>query len=234
MISDMKRYEKIIFIYSIIAITGFFMTSALLSPSPLNLISGILILPIFFYFWLKFTNAEKVTLNLWSIRLLIVIILISALSIYAYFLSQLQIKKLNNNCEAHITSKNQELAERTSDFESCQKDKEILNKEIDSLKNNLTRFELEQALKGINISSESLSDVLATTDEEVVGKIKVNPENPNSVYVYQEPIASSSKVGELNKDSEYGYVLMQENWYKIILDNLLSGWVQGSDIFIVD
>jgi len=226
----MRKFEKYIFIYSAIAVTVFFLTSAFLSPTPQNFISGILILPIFLYFWLKLTSAQEVDLSKWSIRLLIIIVLISALAVYTYFLSLTKDKADKTEFENELSARSDELTQKSSELDDCKENAEKCFQELDQTKEELIKVKLEQEITDSNIKSESLSGVLSEADEEIQGNIRVVPSIQSIVYVYEDAVIASEKIGELKKESEYPFTERAGNWYKIIFDNSLPGWVSANNV----
>jgi hypothetical protein len=86
----MKKFEKFLFFYSIVAVTALFISLGVFSPGSLSLISGTILLPIVFYFWIRFTSPEAVDAEKWSLRFLISIVVLSALGILGYRLSQIK------------------------------------------------------------------------------------------------------------------------------------------------
>jgi hypothetical protein len=83
----MKSFEKFLFFYSIVAITVIFFTSAIFNRSPQNIISGLATLPLVLYFWLRLTSASSTTVSRWSLRFLVIIVVLCVLGIFTYFLS---------------------------------------------------------------------------------------------------------------------------------------------------
>jgi hypothetical protein len=92
----MHRLEKFLFFYSIIIITILFISLGVFFPKPLNLISISLIIPIVFYFWIKLTSPESVSVERWSFRFILIIALLSEFGIFGYYLAQIpQSKPIN-------------------------------------------------------------------------------------------------------------------------------------------
>ena len=87
----MNKFEKFLFFYSIIAVTSLFVSFGILSPKPLNLISLTILSPIIFYFWIRLTSPQSVSAEKWSLRLLLVIIVISGLGIFGYYLTRIPV-----------------------------------------------------------------------------------------------------------------------------------------------
>lgn len=82
----MKSFEKLLFVYSIVAVTVIFICFGIFEPKPINLITSTLLIPIVFYFWVKLTGPEKSSPEIWSIRFLIVIIILCLMGIGTYYL----------------------------------------------------------------------------------------------------------------------------------------------------
>lgn len=86
----MRSFEKFLFFYSIVATTTLFISLGLFYPNPLNFISGAILLPVIFYFWIRLTSPEAVGAELWSLRFIIAIAILTALGTAGYRLSQLK------------------------------------------------------------------------------------------------------------------------------------------------
>ena len=97
------------FFYSILAITVVFFASAFFNPTPLNLLSGIALFPLIIYFWLKMTSASQVSSGKWSLRFILIIILLSALGIYAFSLKQKIPKPQETSTDQRITELTEEI-----------------------------------------------------------------------------------------------------------------------------
>lgn len=81
----MHGYQKWLFFYSFVALTVLLITSAIFLASPEKYFFPLLFFPVALFFWLKFTSPEAVSTSVWSIRLFLILIGLSALFLGSYF-----------------------------------------------------------------------------------------------------------------------------------------------------
>lgn len=125
----MKKFENFLFFYSIVAITVFLISFGIFSPKPLNFISGLLLLPLVFYYWIRLTNPENVSAERWSLRFLTALIILSLLGIYGFYLLK------------QVTEKIPVISNQLSNEQRLN---EELKKELANLKEKLEKVENEK------------------------------------------------------------------------------------------
>lgn len=238
----MKGFEKLLFFYSIIAVTAVMITYGVFSPMPQNLIASVILLPIGLYFWLRFTSPGNTTVNLWSFRLLIVVVAVSALGIYAGFFSRMlnkpkdetEVEKIRSESQAKID----ELEAQVAKLEDQVEDDAALADELSQIKDELTRLSAEGKLS-LNSQSESLADILGNLDENEnnptpteQGYVSIKNSFIKELDVLSKPEFSSSRIGTIKYGTVYPYSQYQDNWYKITLANGKEGWVHERDVTV--
>jgi hypothetical protein len=55
-------------------------------------------------------------------------------------------------------------------------------------------------------------------------------ENEDNVDIKKLPLDTSDSVGKANLEQTYYYVLKQNNWYKIVLENNQFGWINAKNV----
>src|SRR5260221_11567215 len=103
----MQKWEKIFFFYSLTGITIFIISFGIFLPRPINLVTGILMLPIVLYFWIRVTNPEKTNPTYWSYRFIFILFALIFLGIGAYYLAlrnPAPISKSTNKTESVINA----------------------------------------------------------------------------------------------------------------------------------
>ena len=84
----MKKYNSIIFYYSVFIVTVVLIGSVFFLPRPFNIIQPIAFAPMFIFFWLKITSPEDATESSWSVRLILILFVLSSLGILGYYLAK--------------------------------------------------------------------------------------------------------------------------------------------------
>lgn len=206
----MHKFEKFLFFYSIIAVTGLFVSFGVSSPKPLNFISIFLITPIIFYFWVKLTSPEKVSAERWSLRFLFILTLISAMSIFGFYLS----KNYINNSQ-----KKAELIKLEEKIASLEKTNKNLTLSIASLSS-----------KKINIDSSTFTDLVLGSPNPVRLSTFTGKKGTTSITVYASPSLSAKKISTLDGSQTYLYLIKKDGWYNIIISESEMGWVSASQV----
>lgn len=158
----MGKLKKILAIYSIVVLTALVVGSPLFLSRLAGLLLLVLISPICIFFWLKVSGPEEVSATKWSIRLLSIIIILTGLSIFAYFLS---VRKpacpLLDNKTSDTAVKLEELTVKINQLRESEATNEQITQELSKIKEELAKLRiLNQAL---NPDIESFSDVLSAT-----------------------------------------------------------------------
>lgn len=217
----MKGFEKFLFFYSIIAITAIFFTSAFFLRTPQNVISGFLTLPLVIYFWLRLTSADTVNVSRWSLRFLTIIIVLTALGTFTYFLSA-QSTILTNKKDIELNQKLSDLSEKIASLSALQTDKQITT-ELSNIQNDLSNIKGNQP----SPSDTSMADLFIQLDNNYAGKIQLKDNVIDPVDVYEKASLSSSKVGTLIKGFSYPFLTKENNWYKVVYEKDKTGFINS-------
>lgn len=209
----MHKFEKFLAFYSTVVILVLIFGSVTFLPRPHNYIMLSAFLPICMYFWLRVTAPEGTDSSKWSIRLLLVLVLLSGLGIFGYFLN---------------TQKNNDIL--------VDNENKSLKEEITSLKNDLR--EIKDNLEITPTSSESgkidrdettIADVLSETDkpaeESLIGYVEKMPSN-GKVDIYEQDSASSEIISEMKDGTKYPFYEKAGNYYLIGLGDGVYGYVK--------
>lgn len=204
----MRKFEKFLFFYSIAAITALSIAFGVFSPNPLNLISGILLTPLVLYFWLRLTSPQGIEADVWSVRFIIALILLSGIGIYGFYLSKyIEPSKEESVLKAQLAEalrKNEELAQKTPKPTPTMEAK---------------------------VEGESVADLIFETPKASVGSSRIAlKSNLASAFVYKDKDAGSMKVGSIVKEITYPFIEKSGGWYKIVADAKTTGWVSASDV----
>lgn len=238
----MKKFEKILFGYSIIAVTLIFITSGLFAPSPQNLISAALLLPILAFFWLRVTNPQSVTVAKWSARLLIVIGLLSSMSIYAFILGgtitgggQKQADLVAQEYQGKVSQLEEEIEKLNQEAKTS----EELAEELSDIKDELKALNLEgKLILGTQNQSSQLGDLLKELEENEdkipLGNVSLSSDLVKEVSAYDEPNFSAVTVGTINYGVSYPYFEVNGSWYQIRLADETLGWVHERDVDVAE
>ncbi len=207
----MRKFEKILFVYSIVAITAFFIVTGFTSPSPQNFVTGILLLPLIAYFWLRLTSPVGTTVSIWSKRFFVSLAFLSFLgTLFYYFFYNNLIPAVANNTKRD------------------DKQNEVLLEEIQSLRMDLEKLKAEESKEApmaLGSQSESFSDILYEALDAKLIAIKAT----SRVMVYEKPDTSSKVIGQLAIGREYETIGKTPDWFVVKLGEL-EGWVNASEI----
>lgn len=226
------------------AITILFFTSVFFSPKPQNFISLALLFPLIIYFWLRTTSPKSTTPNLWSVRVIIVMLIFSFLGILSYSLGA-----------PRQAPKNTEVAESTTQKASDDEAMQQLLSKISALSQNGTNEEVAEELAAIRkelarISGAKTSTTSSTngtggttlgetTDVEEISKllkdipyglVAINNQSVNQLDVLKEPAFSASRIGSMQKGENYEFFEKKDGWYLIKLKDGKQGWVNERDV----
>jgi len=237
----MKKFEKLLFIYSIAAVTAILITFGLYSPMPQNLISGLLLLPILLYFWLRMTNPQEVKVPRWSGRLLIIVVVLCALGVYAGFLSRLINKEPVDGRIDELRKEAQEKIDKlqadVDEYKQKEEDYRNLNDELAGIRDEISRLSAEGKLTLGASQSGSLADFLKNTAEPTPasdGYVSIKHSLIKELDVLDKPNFSAKKVGLMSYGTSYPYSEISVGWYKIKLSGNISGWVNERDVTVAD
>ena len=233
----MKKLAKVVFIYSIVAITANLIALGLFNPSPQNLISSVLLFPILLYLWLLMTHPEAVSAGRWPLRLLLVIFLLSLSSVYALYLAN--IGNIRSKVEAKNTdpSKITALESEIAKLRAEKKDNQKLSDELTSIKEKLAELDSnENSTLAVSSQSSDLADLLMENDktDALLGNVTIKNNLTKSVDVLEVANFSAKPVGKITYGNNYPYYETDGNWYKIMIDNSVFGWVHDRDVKKID
>ncbi len=226
----MYKFEKALFFYSILAITVFFISFGVFSPSPLNFISGVLMLPSTFYFWIRMTYPEHTAPDRWTVRFLSVLTLLSLFGIFGFYLlskglPQIQILTVENK---RLTTQNADLLNKLERTDS----------EMTKLKQNIATP--SATIKGVDTNDITVADLVAGSPTTGLGQRITGITGQSSIDVYQSTSLSSTKIGAVDANITYPYVTKQDGWYKIVIESPKDrlpagrqGWVNESQVIEV-
>ena len=210
----MKKIEKILFVYSIVAVTVLLITFGIFEPKPINLISTILLSPILLYFWIRLTSPEKVSAEKWAFRFLISIAVFCLLGLYG-------LQLLRQETGENVQLKSQ-LADQQLINETLKEENASISAQLDEAKKAPTQ---EEDARG-----ESITDLIYGSTEPTNLKQITGKDNITTINVYEEPSASSDKIGSLDGTAKYIYLEKNGTWYNLILSDSLSGWVSANQV----
>lgn len=237
----MKKSEKLLFFYSIIAVTVVFLASAFFSPTPLNLILGITLVPIVFYFWIRMTSPADVDVSMWSIRLVVAVVGLCALGVLTYYLSiQGSSSFANKQSENQdITEKIEGLSEKIESLGGDDAASDKILKEMTIIREELARLKRGESTLGTSDKDNDLSEILLEYEEDSVvnkplGYIAVIDSADTFINTHTEPNNSSKVAGQIVHDQDYPYYEVQGGWYQIKLSEDSRAWVNAVDVKLVN
>jgi hypothetical protein len=210
----MKKLEKFLAFYSIIVVTTLIVGATGLLPRPHNFIMLFLFLPVGIYFWLRLSAPNEVVASKWSVRLLLLIAILSGLGIFGYYLS------INTYLLTQKTNENEKL---TSQIDDLQNELTQINNEL-----NVTSATPSSTVKK-TVDDTSIADVLGegnanTALTEPIGYIA--PLSDALVDVYSEDSSTSTVVSTLKQNKNYPFYDKIGNYYLIGLDGGTKGYVK--------
>ena len=233
----MKRFEKILFAYSIVAVTAVLITFGLYSPSPQNLISSLLLAPIALYFWLKITSPQEVNVSKWSLRLVAIVAILTALGVYGSFLSRFLGNSGSEALELAKAESQEKIASLEEEIKILREEKEgnqALQDELAEIKDELARLSAEGKLT-LGTSQSSLSDILSNIEEGnelTSGYVSIKSSLIKELDVLEEPDFAAKRVGTIVYGETYPFSEKSGSWFKISLPDEISGWVHERDVTI--
>ena len=158
----MGKLKKILAIYSIIASTVLVIGSPFFLSRLAGLFLLVIISPICIFLWLKVSGPEEVNAAKWSLRLLLIIIILAGLAVFSYFLS---VRKPSCQLPQDKTSdtavKLEELTTKINQLKDSEATNEQITQELVKIKEELTKMRILNQLGNPDI--ESVSDMLSAT-----------------------------------------------------------------------
>lgn len=204
----MAKFEKFLFFYSIVALTVFFVSFGIFSPKPINFVSGILMFPVIFYFWIRLTNPAGTSAEIWSLRFVSAIAVIALVGVAAYYLN-LKGASLFPQRPANISKE-----QTQTDGKTVSSEKAIP--------------QTPAAATG-SANGPSISDLLLPSPSSFPD-LKVAVNGLSSANAYQDQDKNSKVIGELVSGVNYPYTDFNGKWYKVYLNDTTYGWVSADDV----
>lgn len=232
----MNKYQKFLFYYSLIVSSVLFINAIFLTPSPQNLFFLALFMPITLYFWLlisvskdKKKQGEENMFN-WSLKLAGIVLLLSALGVFAYFLAG-QMDPVSKNLsamnKAYIASID-ELEQKIEELTSSQ-DEELLS-ELEDIKDELSNLKDDQLTEGtLGLTDEyepyTSKSVSSNTSR---GYLTISDNRWSLVDIFEDSLSSSKIVGQMEYGEKYPFFESRGSWYLIRLPDGTEGWITAS------
>lgn len=215
----MAKFEKILAIYCVVAITVLVIGSVSFLPRPQNYLMLALFIPVGIYFWLRLTAPNEVSTSKWSLRLLLVLFALILAGIFGFWLAT---KQTNNNPI---------VPSQTDDKQTLADPNTSLTGELTKIKKDLA--EIKTALKIQNLTSSTdqtdIAGVLGDETKVAVGTLAQRT-GISGVHVYRDPTTNAPTVGTLTSGENYSFYKKENGWYQIALTNNLEGWVNSQSV----
>lgn len=219
----MRKLERFLFVWNIIVITVLLIAWGVKDPSVLNFVSILLLLPSFFYFWIRLSSPKNTDFPKWTMRLfLLIAFLISMIILGFYAFSSTKVNALKNELN-NTQDKIAELKLDQNEFDKIREENLKLQEEIANLKDNLRQEKAENTSETI---TQDLTDVLAETF--TIGTLTAK--DSAEIDVLEKPLSGSKRVGTIVEEKVYTYISFEDGWYEIELENKLTGWVRAEDV----
>lgn len=185
----------------------------------LLLLGAILFIPVCFYFWISSSgltdeNPEKnfgKGITAYIVSVFCISAVLSGIGLYIYTsrlpeapIPEVNVSELNSRLET-LTGENAKLTQELADR----------NRELEAIK------------------SASTDYIPPDEDKKVLGFIKLTGKGLSG-SIFKEKDASSEMVGTFTKDEILPYYEKSGNWYFVITDKLVSGWVYNLEVTETD
>lgn len=224
----MKGFEKFLFFYSIIVSTALGIGSLFFSPLPENFIGIAVFLPVIAYFWLRVTSPADVPSSKWSLRLILVVFILTTLGIFGFSLFRKAENDRKLKEEAMVQS------ETLSRLEELKNELQVLSQRSSSgeeIASDVARIKEELSqLKEKNLTDTNLLGAYASLEDIPIGHITIANSRIAKLDVYEEKSTTSKVVWKIDYGEAYQYYLKEENWYLIKLPDGTRGWVNAKDV----
>lgn len=232
----MNKYHKFFFYYSLVVSTILFIVSIFLAPTPQNFFLLVLFMPITFYFWLKVIaskekskQSEESTLN-WSLKMAGIVFLLGLLGVFAFFLAG-RTDPISRNLSAMTKIYLASIDELKTDVEqltSQSPESEQLLSEIEDIKDELEALRDDKIVSGVTLGLTS-DDTYDYSDlGNPIGNITITDNRWNTIDVFQDTIASSKIISQIEYGETYPFFESRGSWYRIELPSGQDGWVSAS------
>jgi len=211
----MKGLEKILFFYSILALTSLTVAFGVFEPKPLNLITIGILSPILIYFWLRMTGPDHTTPDKWTLRLLASIVILAGMGIYGVYFAK-----------KYAAIQNQQAA--TDQINQLKEQNSSLTAQLQDLSQQAASSPQPSATtSAIKVASASATPATSALPSPASG-LSLTPKGSIPVTIYMDHDSSSKAVGTLLPGKIYPYTDRFSTWYKVSVDNSFEGWVSGT------
>lgn len=210
----MKHYKIFLFYYSLIVTTVLLPVSYFLLPKPQNIANTILLIPVVFLFWKFAANPDSLPIPKWSQRFVIIVLILSLLGIFSYFLSTryFPTSPISSPSLGEIKQNLVESNAQEEEFRNrIENEISILRTKIDTLGN--------RDLNVIGVSAPTQNPALPGV---AVGQITAKDSNLTKIAIYETSSLESKSVGSAEYGVVYPFYEKGGNWYKIS-----QGWVEA-------
>lgn len=224
----MRGFEKFLFVYGIIVATAIGLGSLFFSPRPENFIGFVLFLPVIVYFWLRLTSPNEVPSSKWSLRLILVVFILTTLGIYGFSLFRRAEEELNIKKEALIQTetlaKLEDLKKELAILAQKSSSGEAVAEDVARIKDELT------ALKEKDTLNSNLLGAYASLEDIPIGYLTISNSKVTKLDVYQDKNSTSTVLWKIDYGENYQYFQKEGNWYLLEIPDGNKGWVNASDV----
>ena len=224
----MRSFEKFLFIYGIIVATAIGIGSLFFSPRPENFVGLILFLPVIAYFWLRLTSPADVASSKWSLRLILVVFILTTFGIFGFSLN----RKIENDRKAkeaalvqtETLSKLEELKSQLIALGQKDSTGEEIASDVARIKEELSQLKEKDSL------NTNLLGAYASLEDIPIGQVTITNSKTTKLDVLADKSFSASAVGEIVYGSSYQFEQKDGTWYLIKLSDGTKGWVNARDV----
>lgn len=177
-------------------------------------------LPMAFYFWIRLTNPENTSANIWSLRFLVALGILGLLGIFGFYLLSKGLPT-TNTLKGKIETLEISNKEISNELENK-------NTELSKLKLNIATPSAK--VKGTDTENLSVADLVVGTPnpgsaQRITGNVGIS-----NIDVFTNPALTSPKIGTTDGSITYPYITKQNGWYKIVLTSTKTGWVNSDQV----
>jgi len=220
--------EKFLFVYGIIVATAIGIGSLFFSPRPENFVGLILFLPVIAYFWLRLTSPADVSSSKWSLRLILVVFILTTFGIFGFSL----FKKAEDDrktkeaalVQTETLAKLEELKNQLVALSQKDTTGEEIASDVARIKEELTQLKEKDSL------NTNLLGAYASLEDIPIGQITITNSKTTKLDVLSDKSFSASVVGEISYGTTYQYFQKDGLWYLIKLSDETKGWVNARDV----
>jgi hypothetical protein len=217
----MIKLQKLLSFYSIIVVTALVIGAPFFQSRTEGLFILVLFAPVAIFFWLKVTNPEKVSTLTWSLRLVVVIGILTGLGICGYHLYRQ--KPPDVKCAPCKGLGSSESPSPVAS-ESATLDENLIKPKDDlsQIKNDLKEIKAMLNAKGLALGITEDPVTSPSGNQVTIGLATVR-----SLDVFESKSVLSSVVGKMTGTNSYTFTRKESGWYLIDLTDNLKGWVQA-------